>query len=510
VSTTPRNTIITLIGNLLTLLIGMLLVISVGHRFGVGWQMDAFWLSNTLPNVLGQVFLSLSLLVLTPTFIRRRADAGEGAAWKVANTYLSGTVVAGLITSLVLIVGAPVIVRLLAPGFEGQTALLSQSLLRTLSITVCALAITGTISSLLMCHHRFAVVALTRPLSLVVALVVVSLATTGSSVHVYAWALVGGSVLGTIVTVGALFPYRRHMRPGWAWQDPSIAPMFGVLPVILIARGMDHGNQLVTRAIASSLPAGSISALGYAWVLFQVPGLLGASLGTVIYPQFAEKLARGDHEDLVRQVVRSLRIMLIMTCPLAVYCICLSTPIIQVLFERGSFAHHDTILTAKVLTCYGIGILATSLNAVIGNLYWSMELVRQRVALEAAAILLCIIISLVLAPRYGSAGLAVATSIMYLSLTVIGILLLRNRFLRSSGWNPLLPSVLRTVTIGSVMAIVVVVSYSWASSVVSSLWATLGMSAIGGGAIYMVLTYIAHREDARDVLRFTRQALVRA
>src|SRR5258706_9741218 len=113
-----------------------------------------------------------------------------------------------------------------------------------------------------------------------------------------------------------------------------MAYLLAMLPVILLARTLDQGNQVVTRAIASTLPVGSISALGYAWAIFQVPGILGASLGTVVFPQFSEKIASGRHEELVAQVVRCVRIMLFVSAPLSVGLICLSTPLIQLLLER--------------------------------------------------------------------------------------------------------------------------------------------------------------------------------
>jgi len=221
--------------------------------------------------------------------------------------------------------------------------------------------------------------------------------------------------------------------------------MMGLLPVVLLARGVDHGNQVLTRAIASTLPTGSVSALGYAWAIFQVPGILGASLATVVLPQFSEKLAARRTDELVEQTVTCVKILLLWSGALATGLVTLGIPLVQVLLERGLFRHSDTLLTGRVVACYGIGVLVTSVNGVVGNLFWSLRQVKTRVALEAGAIAAGLVAAFLLAPRLGAAGLALATSGMYLVLTWAGFFTLARWILPSPRWKDLLPAVGKTL-----------------------------------------------------------------
>src|SRR5207249_3113688 len=104
-SGTSRNTLISLAGNLLAMLLGMGVVVCVGARYGAGPRMDAFWAANTLPNIIGQVYLSLSLLLLSPVFIARRTQAGEAAAWEVGNTFMTGAMTAATAISGLMFAG---------------------------------------------------------------------------------------------------------------------------------------------------------------------------------------------------------------------------------------------------------------------------------------------------------------------------------------------------------------------------------------------------------------------
>jgi putative peptidoglycan lipid II flippase len=243
----------------------------------------------------------------------------------------------------------------------------------------------------------------------------------------------------------ALRPFTSRLRLSWSWRQAGVASMFGLVPVVLLARGVDHGNQVLMRAIATTLPTGSVSALGYAWAIFQVPGILGASLATVVFPQFSEKLAARRTDELVSQTVTCIKVLLLLSGALATGLVTLGVPLVQVLLERGLFRHSDTLLTGGVVACYGIAVLVTSVNGVVGNLFWSLRRVKTRVALEAGAIAAGLVAAFLLAPALGAAGLALATSGMYLLLTGAGVFILAGWILPSPRWKDLVPAAGKTL-----------------------------------------------------------------
>ena len=441
---TSRNTLITLAGNLLATLLGMLVVISVSSRYGAASATDAFWIAYALPSILGQVYLSASLLVLSPAFVGKRTEAGDTAAWALGNTFLTGAMALAAGISVLLFVAAPLWTRLLAPGYDGPTADLAAGLLRGLAPAVLGLAISGVGTSLLISHHRFGVASMVRPLSLACVLGGI-LFFASHGIHAYAYAVTAGSLASAACVALALRPYASRLRPSWSWRHTGVAAMMGLLPVVLLARGIGHGNEVLIRAIASTLPIGSVSALGYAWAIFQVPGLLGASLATVVFPQFSEKLAARRTDELVSQTVTCVKILFLLSGALATGLVTLGVPLVQVLLERGLFRHSDTLLTGRVVACYGIGVLVTSVNGVVGNLFWSLRQVKTRVALEAGAIAAGLVAAFLLAPRLGAAGLALATSGMYLVLTWAGFFTLARWILPSPRWKDLLPAVGKTL-----------------------------------------------------------------
>ena len=60
-------------------------------------------------------------------------------------------------------------------------------------------------------------------------------------------------------------------------------------------------NFWVNTLLASSLPAGSLSALNYAWLLMLLPqGIVAQGVATAAFPTFAALEARGQRDELRR------------------------------------------------------------------------------------------------------------------------------------------------------------------------------------------------------------------
>src|SRR6201996_6197955 len=99
--------------------------------FGGGRLMDAFTVAFRIPNLLRDLFAegALSTSFIT-TFSKTIATDGDKAAWTLANKVATMTVVVLSAITIVGIITAPWLVHTLAPGFEGDKALLTITLTR--------------------------------------------------------------------------------------------------------------------------------------------------------------------------------------------------------------------------------------------------------------------------------------------------------------------------------------------------------------------------------------------
>ena len=103
--------------------------------------------------------------------------------------------------------------------------------------------------------------------------------------------------------------------------------------------GVAQANLLITNLfLASFLVAGSMAYLNYAWLVLMLPlGVFGMAVSTAIFPTLARQSAAGERAEMGELFGLTLRVILYLTIPAAIGLIVLGRPIVQLLFERGSF-----------------------------------------------------------------------------------------------------------------------------------------------------------------------------
>ena len=143
-------------GILLSRLFGLVRQRFLSHYLGLGAAADAFNVAfripNSLQNLFGEGVLSASFI---PVYARLLAQGDEKEATRVANAI--GTLLALTMAVLVLlgILASPILVDVIAPGFEGATRDLTVRLVRILFPGVGVLVLCAWCLGVLNSHRRF-------------------------------------------------------------------------------------------------------------------------------------------------------------------------------------------------------------------------------------------------------------------------------------------------------------------------------------------------------------------
>src|SRR5947209_4474412 len=123
-----------------------------------------------------------------------------------------------------------------------------------------------------------------------------------------------------------------------------------------IGAGVTQLNLLISTALASLLPGGSVSYLYYADRLNQLPlGVVGIAVATAILPPLSRQVRTGDQAGAMATQNRGVELALLLTLPAAAALVVLAQPILAVLFQRGAFGPTETEATAAALAAYAAG-----------------------------------------------------------------------------------------------------------------------------------------------------------
>jgi putative peptidoglycan lipid II flippase len=264
-------------------------------------------------------------------------------------------------------------------------------------------------------------------------------------------------------------------------------------------------NFVVTAILAATLPAGSLTALNYGWIIMLLPqGVIAQSVATALFPTLAA-LAAGDERVEMRRIFAiTLRNLLFLTLPATVGLLVLRKPIIRLLLERGAFDAESTTATAWALGFFALGLAGHAVVEITTRAFYALKNTKTPVCIGVAAMALNVGLSLLLMnlfARLGWAphgGLALANS-MAVSLEMVVLLLL----LRPLMGGVAGPRVWRAVgkmglaTLGMGLALLALLPRLPSEPG----WLTGLAGIVLGGLVYLALAYLLGLEELRTVLR---------
>jgi putative peptidoglycan lipid II flippase len=351
-----------------------------------------------------------------PVLTEYRQKQGEEQAQKLVKITFSFIVVAVGIVCLLGIIFAPEIVTVIAPGFIKYPDKFTLTVLLTrimfpflLFVSLAALAM-GALNT----KKVFFIPALAPAmLNITLIVVIVFFATISSRpIEVAAVGVLIGGLLQFLFQLPSFFKngYRLGFRP--YFRHPGLKKMAILLVPATLALAVNQINILVANILASYLPSGSITYLYYSMRLIQFPiGIFGVAMGMAVLPTLSEHAVRGDIEHLREDFSFALRTLFFISVPAMAGLIALREPIVNLLFQRGSFDYAATKGTSEALLFYSFGIWSIVGNRVITSSFYAMQDTRTPVKIATVGMISNILLSLILMGPLKHAGLALANAL---------------------------------------------------------------------------------------------------
>jgi putative peptidoglycan lipid II flippase len=405
---------------------------TIAHLFGAGHDSDAFLIAWTVPEMASTLLIEDAMaLLMVPAFshaLSRRASARSGLTRKEARAQdpvrllvratLPRLALFLAAVAALLVVTAPLVVSVLAPGLPDPG--LAVQCTRLTALTVLTFGIAGYFSAALRAHRSFlppAAIYVSYNIGIIATLVALH------SLWGVRAAAAGVAVGGLLMVLVQLPAFVRHVGMGPARakgaassrrdrdRDRPTLIAFGLIAPVVFFAVFRQSQVLVERFLAASLPPGAISHLNYAQKVAQMPMVLSLMICTVTFPVVAQAMAGGELEKARRRVEQDLALAALAVLMGMALVIGYAPQIIEVLFERGAFTHEDTLATASVMRVYGLGLLGHCLVGALSRPFFSTARPTWFPALAMAAGLLVNIVAGAFAVGWwGTYGIAAANA----------------------------------------------------------------------------------------------------
>jgi putative peptidoglycan lipid II flippase len=400
---------------------GLMRELLIARAFGASAYTDAFNVAFRIPNLLRRLFAEGAFSqAFVPILAEYKNQKGDAATKQLVDHVATILVWSLLLTCFVGIVAAPVIVYMIAAGLKSEPGAFNTSVLMTRIMFpyIGFMSFVALAGGILNTWRQFKVPAFT-PVLLNLSFISASLFLAPhmkQPIYALAVAVFVGGVLQLAIQIPAL--RRIGMLPNISWNFKAAAADSGVRRVLrqmvpaTFAVSVSQISLIINTNIASHLEKGSVSWLGYADRLMELPtALLGVALGTILLPSLSKAHAQRDSDEYSALLDWGLRLTFLLALPAAVGLATLSVPLTTTLYHYGKFDAVSVMMTSRALIAYGIGLIGLILVKILAPGFYAKQDIRTPVKIAIVVMIATQIMNALFVPWIAHAGLALSIGV---------------------------------------------------------------------------------------------------
>lgn len=386
----------------------------LAHYYGAGPVMDAYYAAFKIPDIIYNLLIVGALTAgFIPTFTKLLDNKNTNkAAWQLTNNILNILGAALIILCGLGIILAPILNKILAPGFNGENLIRLTGFTRIMFLSPFFLGVSMLMGGALQSLRRFVLYAI-APIFYNFGIIFGATALVrvlGENGLAY------GVVLGAFIhcVIQAYGTYHCGWRYAFSFktQDPDTKMVFKLMLPRTLGLAINQLNQVAMTMMASFLPIGSIAVYNYANNLQAVPvGVLAIPFALAVFPLFSQAAAEKNLDLFVNNFSSVVRQILFLIIPATILILLLRAQIVRVILGSGEFDWQATVNTADALAFFALGLIGQALIPVLSRAFFAFSNTKTPFVIGVISELISIIAALLLMKPLGAAGLALASSI---------------------------------------------------------------------------------------------------
>lgn len=356
-------------------MLGFLRDLLLARIFGAGVVADAFFVAFRIPNtfrsLVAEGALSSAFIPVAAKEFEQEHHRGARALRDTVGLMLCSTV--GL--TLLVLWRADLFVGLFAPGFERETSAfeLTSDLVRIIFpylISVTLVTLSNGALNCLGVYGSAPAAQIVVNLTLVAAALLALNLTSDEAVWIMAFGVLFAGIFQVAVQLPFLHRVKLTLLPSRSLFSGTNRQVLWLMIPALLSAAVYQLTILMSTALASLLPAGSIAWLFYADRVSQLPlGIFTVALSSVLLPALSSQEANRSQEGFRIHLLDSLRFTSFVTLPIAVFFFFEAERVIELIFERGAFGERSTEMSALALQAYSLGLWMLSSQTVVSRAF---------------------------------------------------------------------------------------------------------------------------------------------
>ena len=405
-------------GILVSRIFGFIRDLLTASILGANVYSDIFFVAFKLPNLFRRIFAEGAFTQsFIPAFIKTKHKS-----LFTYRTFLKFFLFL-IFLSLIVTLFSSFFAKLMALGFD-DALIQEASVFVAINFYYLPLIFCVTfLSALLQYKNHFATTAFATAL-LNIALILALLLTKNSDKKTIVYAMSYGVLVGGFLQIIAhllaaksknvlkIFAYgftcKQAIKPELKKDEKNFFTSFSHA---ILGNSTPQISAFLDTWIASFLSAGSISYLYYANRVFQLPlALFAIALSIGIFPRVTRYIKNKDEQNSFIMFKNGFWLLAFLLTFSTIGGIILCEEIVKLLFQRGSFTSEDTLISAKVLQMYLIGLIPFGLAKLFSLWLYATSNQKQAAKISLYSLLSNVVFYALFIEPFGVAGLALASS----------------------------------------------------------------------------------------------------
>lgn len=342
--------------------------------FGASSELDVYYAAFRIPDFIYNILIAGGVVVAFLPLFSEYFLKDKEAAWKFASNVLNIFLFFLILIALGLFIFTPLVVKIIAPGFDSQQIKLAVLLTKILLLSPILLGLSSIFSGILQYFNKFLFYSFAPILYNFGIILGIIFLTPYSGIAGVAGGVIIGALFHFLIQVpGAIrsgFSYRLIFN----LKDEKIKKVFSLMLPRTLGAAAPQINLMVATILASMMTAGSLAVFNFANNFAQFPmGLIGIPFAAAIFPALSKSFATLNKEEFIKNFFAAFKKIVYLTVPISLLIFIFRTQIIEIIFKTGKFTQGSIEITATCLGFFALGIWANSLIPLVLRAFFAFK-----------------------------------------------------------------------------------------------------------------------------------------
>ena len=408
--------IVVMIFNLTSKLFAFFRELSLAYFFGASALTDAYIVAFSIPTIIFGIIGSGLLNGYIPIYNQIKENSNELMAKKFTNNFTNIMLLLCLIVFIIGFFFSPSLVKIFSYGFDNQTLDLASFFTKISLLSIFPIMLVSIFSGYLQLNDKFFAVAFIGVPTNLLYVFGTYIAYKNNSFVLLIFFTCFALLFQFLFLCPFIFKtgYRHNFKINI--HDKSLQQLLTLSIPIILGTSLEQINILIDRTVASSLGAGAITILNYSGKLNgAILSLSIIAILNILFPKFSSLVSENNIEQLKEQVKYIINMIFIFAFPIMFGIITLNKEVSMFIFGRGNLDKDSVLATAKCLSFYSLCFVGLCLRDLSTKIFYSFKNSKTPVINSSIGIILNITLSKYL----GVSGIALATSISTIFISLL-------------------------------------------------------------------------------------------